>query len=323
MAHKGIIKRLSVLVGLALCLLLAPSLPANAQSTERSDGLEISPALVEVSADRGKSYVITITVRNVTNMPLTFDSSVDDFGAKDETGAPSILLESDKDLPTSIKTWIKSIPSFRLEANEKTTLNVTIFVPNDAEPGGHYGVIRFAGRTPGTNDAVGQIASAGTLILIDVEGEASEKLELSSLQITKNNKAGSIFESGPLTFVSRFKNTGSVHLKPVGQIEIRDSFGNNVEVIKVNSDKGNVLPGSIRRFESPFNKSWMFGRYTADMTIAYGTTGQAVTNTISFWVIPYKIIAVALAVLLTLIYILINAVKRYNKHIITKSHKRK
>jgi hypothetical protein len=323
MVNRVILKRLSVLVGLALCLLLAPTLPANAQSTDRSDGLEISPALVEVNADKGKSYTITITVRNVTNTPLTFDSSIDDFGAKDETGAPSILLESEKDLPTSIKTWVKSIPSFRLEPNEKTTLNVTLLVPTSAEPGGHYGVIRFAGRTPGTNDAVGQIASAGTLILVDVTGETTEKLQLSSFQVTKNNKAGSVFESGPLTFVSRFENTGSVHLKPVGQIEIRDSFGNSVDVIKVNPDKGNVLPGSIRRFESNLNKSWMFGLYTADMTIAYGTTGQAVTNTISFWVIPYKIIAVILAVILTLVYILRNAIKRYNKHIITKSHKRK
>jgi hypothetical protein len=96
-------------------------------------------------------------------------------------------------------------------------------------------------------------------------------------------------------------------------------FGGLVTTIAVNSDQSNVLPNSIRRFDSQFNKSWMIGRYTADLTLAYGTTGQAITNTISFWVIPYRLILVILLILVTVIYILRRMIKVYNKRIIEKA----
>ena len=55
----------------------------------------------------------------------------------------------------------------------------------------------------------------------------------------------------------RFENKGNVHVKPVGQIEIRDIFGNKVETLAVNEEKGNVLPLSIRRFQATLDRSWM------------------------------------------------------------------
>jgi len=303
-------------------LLILPNSSVFAQAPDASEGLEISPALIDVSADSGKSYNLDVTVHNVTKYALDFSASVDDFGAKDETGQPSIILDSTDSLPTSIKTWVRAIPSFRLQSNETKHINVSMVIPSDAEPGGHYGVIRFTGKSPDATGSIGQVASAGTLVLVRVSGDAKETLELASLDITKGGTKGTLFESGPLTFVSRFKNTGSVHVKPVGQIEIRDAFGHS-NVLPLNAAGGNILPGSIRRFESPLNTTWMFGHYTADLSIAYGTTGQAIVRTISFWVIPYKLILLGLLVLITLVYILRKAIKRYNTYIITQSRKHK
>ena len=310
---------------MALGLFLAPASSIYAQSTPPlSDGLEISPALVEVGAAKGKSYTVELKVRNVTKSDLVFDSTVNDFGAKDETGAANIILDANSDLPTSVKSWVSKIPSFDLSAGEVKSFKVDILVPTNAEPGGHYGVIRFAGRSAGANTNIGQVASAGTLLLIRVDGKINELVDLASFDVTKNGgNTSSLFESGPLDFVTRFKNTGSVHEKPVGQIEVRDGFGHSIAVIPVNKDAGNVLPGSIRRFESPLNTGWMFGHYTADLSVGYGTTGQAIVRTISFWVIPYKLVLLALIGLATIIYILRGIIKRYNKHIITQSRKKR
>ncbi len=310
---------------MALSLFLAPVSSIYAQSTlATSDGLEISPALVEVSAVKGKSYKVDLKVRNVTKADLVFDSTVNDFGAKDETGAANIILDTNSDLPTSIKSWVSSIPTFNLSPGEVKSFKVDISVPTSAEPGGHYGVIRFAGRTLGAGANIGQVASAGTLILIRVDGKINELVDLASFDATKNGgNTSALFESGPLTFVTRFKNSGSVHEKPVGQIEVRDGFGNSIAVIPVNKDAGNVLPGSIRRFESPLDTGWMFGHYTADLSVGYGTTGQAIVRTISFWVIPYKIVLLSLVGLTTILYILRGTMKRYNKHIITQSRKKR
>jgi len=319
---KAASKRIFIILGLMLGVVLIPSTAIYAQSNDKSDGLEISPALVEVTGAKGKAYTIDVNVRNVTTAPLVFDSVINDFGAKDETGAPSVLVDATDDLTTSIKSWVGTIRPFTLQANEKTTLKVTINIPTNAEPGGHYGVIRFAGRTPDGPATVGQVASAGTLVLISVEGKVNETLELASLDVGKNNSTGWFFENGPLTFTSRFKNTGSVHVKPVGQIEIHDSFGKIVDTIPVNAEKGNVLPDSIRRFESTFDKPWMFGHYSADLSVGYGSTGQALVRTVSFWVIPYKLVGIALILLVTLIYVLRGVIKRYNTYIIKKSRKK-
>ena len=313
--------RVLTLLALAVGALFAP-IPSSvfAQSDDAANGLEISPVLVELNTEPVGSYNVNIKVRNVTKSTLFFSTSVDDFGAKNESGEPNIVLEEDGEpLPTSIKSWVEPIPAFTLVPNEEYEVNATINVPEGAEPGGHYGVIRFSGHTSSDdNGNVGLVASAGTLILARVRGDAKESLDLASFEATKNGRAGLIFESGPITFVSRFTNSGSVHLKPIGQIEIKDSFGGIVASLPVNDAKGNVLPSSTRRFETTLDESWMFGRYTADISIAYGTTGQAIVRTINFWVIPWKIVLAVVLFAGTLIYILKMVLQRYNSYIIKK-----
>lgn len=318
--------RLLFIPVLILGALILPTPPSVlAQSTDATNGLELSPVLVELNAEKGNTYTLNIKVRNVTTSNLFFNTSVDDFGAKDESGSPSIMLEdSAEPLATSIKSWVSAKPSFRLAAGEATTIRTVVSVPASAEPGGHYGVVRFAGHEKESDKGnVGLIASAGTLLLVSVKGDAKEALDLVSFEATKDGNAGISFESGPITFVSRFKNTGNVHVKPIGQIEVKDTLGNAVATLPVNDAKGNVLPDSTRRFESTLDKSWLFGHYTADISIAYGNTGQAIVQTLSFWVIPWKIIIAALLVLGTLIYILSVLIKRYNSYIINKNNANK
>lgn len=309
--------------------------PTNTDnSASAAQGMQISPALVELNGEAGKSYSIQLKVLNVTASDLLFRSSVNDFSAKDETGTPSIAVGSSVPSTASIRQWVAAIPDFALRSHQSQTIDAVVTIPANAEPGGHYGVIRFSGRDPAVSGSgVGQTASAGTLVLVRVAGVVKENLDLISFLASKNGKASAFFEDGPITFIQRYENTGSVHVKPIGQIEVRDSFGNKVGTLAVNSTKGNVLPSSIRRFESKLDKLWLFGRYTADISVAYGSTGQAIVQSISFWVIPYKLILAALFILATIIYILRTLLRRYNSYIIkqarksnaktTKKHKKK
>lgn len=311
---------IGVAVFVTLATLLSP-IPQTFAQEGSGGGLEISPALVELNGDKGKDYTINLSVTNVTENELIFDSMVNDFGSKDESGSPGVILNSDTENPLSIKTWVNDIPEFTLKAGEKRKLTATVSIPGDAIPGGHYGVIRFSGRNPAAGtDNVNLTASAGTLILIRVSGDVIEKLELPTFEATRDGKAGASFEVGLLTFVTRFENKGTVHVKPVGQIEIKDMFGNKFDVLPLNTAGGNVLPGSIRRFEAASDKPFLFGKYTADLTVSYGTTGGAIVQSISFWVIPYKLILIGLVGLITVIYILRGLVKRYNSYIIKSAN---
>lgn len=301
-----------------------PQANVFAQAANSAQGLEISPALVELNAEKGKTYNLNIKVTNVTTSDLVYDTSVDDFNSKDESGSPQILLDSDLPSSISIKSWIQTIPTFSLNTRQSRTIVANITIPQNAEPGGHYGVLRFAGHAPELESTgVGLAASAGALILVRVSGDISEQAEIASF--TTENKGGRtwFFENSPVTFATRVKNTGNIHVKPVGNVVVKDMFGNIVSTLDVNSDKGNVLPSSIRKFESTINKDWMIGYYTANLTLGYGTNGQAITATASFWVIPYKIILSVIAIGATLVFVLTKLIKAYNRHIIAKAQHEK
>ncbi|MEP7204652.1 MAG: hypothetical protein ABI716_00465 [Candidatus Saccharibacteria bacterium] len=303
-------------------LAVVATVPAGAQASNANaaQGLQISPTRVDLNAARGKTYTIKLNVMNVTASDLVYNSSVKDFIAKDETGSPFIVQVSSLPATASIITWVDAVPKFTLHTRESKEITAQITIPNDAEPGGHYGVLSFSGSAPELNSTgVGLSASTGLVILIRVDGAITEKASLASFYGSQNEKQGGLFENGPVTFVTRIKNEGNIHVQPTGSVEIRDMFGGTIASLPVNKDKSNVLPNSIRRFESNFDKSWMFGLYTADLTLGYGTTGQAITNTITFWVIPYKFILLGLFILITFIYILIRLTKVYNRRIIAKS----
>jgi hypothetical protein len=314
-----------ILLGSLLALLIiaglrVPLVGAQASQANAASGLQVSPAIAELNGEAGKSYKIDIKTTNVTASDLVFDSVVNDFSAKDETGNPSIDVDNANPTTASLRQWVTIVKSFTLKARETKTISITINIPSDAEPGGHYGVVRFSGRAPDIESGVGLAASTGTLVLVKVAGAIDEKLNLITFQTSQNENASGIFEYGPIDFIARFENKGNIHVKPVGQIEVRDMFGNKVDTLPMNADKGNVLPLSIRKFQSTLDREWMFGRYTADISVAYGTTGQALVQTISFWVIPYKVILGALLVLVTLIFVFRTLIKRYNNYIINRAN---
>ncbi len=284
-----------------------------------SAGLEISPALVELNGEKGKTYTLKLRVHNVTNSDLAYDSSTNDFSAKDETGSPKVLLDTKLPDTASVKSWVKPIGRFTLRTQETRQLDVTITIPKSAEPGGHYGIVSFAGKDPQiVSTGVGVNVSTGLLMLIRVDGAIKENLSLATLTAEQNGKRQDFFETGPIMFVTRLQNEGNVHVKPAGTIEIRNMFGGVVATLPVNDKLSNVLPGSIRRFEANLNKDWMIGRYEANLTVGYGTTGQAIMGSTSFWVIPYRLLLAVLAILLTLGFIVRRLTKVYNRRIIEK-----
>ncbi len=295
--------------------------PARAQnSASAGHGFQISPVLVELNADPGKQYTISIKLKNVTANTLSTKSQVNDFGAKGENGDPEIFLNEKEKSTYSLKSWVDKIPSYTLKSQESKTIPITINIPSNAEPGGHYGVVRFTGVAPelaGDESEVALSGSIGTLLLVRVSGGVKEGLKLEDFFTTQNGKKSSFFEKGPISLVERIKNTGNVHIKPTGTVVVKDMFGKTKASLKVNEPPKNILPDSIRRFEQELNKKWLFGRYTVDLNLAYGTTGQT-----TFWVIPWKLIVVALLSIVALFFFLRFVVKKYNAMILRKHGKR-
>lgn len=313
---RFMIRRLLIAIS-TLVVLLVPNLAA-AQTA--GQGLEISPPLKELKADPGQTITIQVRLRNVTKGTLVTKDEVNDFVAAGEDGQPKLLLGENEQSPYSIKSWISTIPSVTLQPQEQKTIDITMRVPVNASPGGHYGVVRFTGRPPELEDTgVSLSASVGALLLVNVSGNVTESATISQMFTSQKDKQRLLFEYGPITITEKVQNTGNVHFKPKGNVRVTNMFGKEVAIFQLNEKAGNVLPGSTRKFEQTINKKFMFGRYKAQADVVYGNENKILSRTISFWVIPYKLILL----ILILIALLVFLIRHYNRFIVKKASNNK
>jgi hypothetical protein len=332
---SGVILAAGVFValsGLAASATPLPS-PSGAEGASPGQGLEISPPVIELTADPGQTVTASIRVRNVTKGELIAKGRADDFGAgDDESGQPKLLLDETGATRFSLKYWVQGVPDLKLAPQELNTNVIKIAVPKNAEPGGHFGVVRFTAVPPdleGTGVALS--ASVGALILLKVNGMIIEKTSLAEFSTYNTSKDANgravvkktgFFEHGPVSFLVRVRNEGTVHQKVKGSIEIKNWLGKKVASVAVNEKGGNVLPDSVRKFEQALAEKRLFGRYTAKLTLNYSDS-KVLSGSLSFWVIPWKLILLALIGLVVIGYLLKKGLQKYNEHIIAQARRRR
>jgi hypothetical protein len=325
MTRTRMFAAMAVIVGLIMPLgVLAASTPTPSATPTPGEGLEISPPVIELSADPGQTITTQIRLRDVSTGQLVAAPRVDDFGAKDETGEPNILLNEVGTTRYSLKTWVQPIAPLTLSPDQLQTITVTIVVPSNAEPGGHYGVVRFTASPPGSSGSgVSLSASIGSLVLLTVSGDITEGLKADDFYALQNNNRHSFFQKGPIEFLERYEDTGTVHLSPTGNVVIKNMLGRQVAKLPINNvtPPGNVLPSSIRRFTENWTDKFPLGRYTATATVGYGTHGQVLTSTIAFWVIPWPQVVGILVVLILIIMAIRWFVRGYNRRIIERARR--
>lgn len=323
--QKHLITTLSFLI-LIVFSIFGKSISAKAE--ENGQALSISPPVLELNADPGQTVVASIKLTNISSGELLIKNQVNDFGAKNETGEPNIIFEETEGTSYSLKNWITAPPPFKIASKETKVVDFPIKVPANAEPGGHYAVVRFTGQAPELEDTgVALSASLGSLVLLKVSGETKEQASITEFfSAGSDYSKTSFFEYPPINFVERIHNDGNVHINPYGTVEIFDIFNRKVGSAQVNGDPAElknkpraILPNSTRRFEQTFNSSWMIGPYTAKLKLNYGKDNQSVlAATTSFWVIPYKQILLAILLLILLILLIRFINRRYKQRIIKK-----
>ncbi len=116
---------------------------------------------------------------------------------------------------------------------------------------------------------------------------AGKTTEVASIESFSPKKL--FWEYGPVEFDLRIKNEGNVHVKPQGIITISNFLGKKIGSGVVELEPKNVLPGAVRKSIAPWNKKWLFGKYTAVVSLTYGTRPEILTASTTFIGFPYKI----------------------------------
>lgn len=327
---RAILHRLT-LTSIVMATLLGFILQSTAQAAPAPtpQALEIAPPVVTISAKPGEVIKANISIRNVSTANMVAKNEINDFTAAGEDGTPKLLLEEGQTTPYSMKKWIAPIPQLTLKPKQLVEQPINIAVPANAAPGGYYSVIRFTATPAGIDTSgVSLSASLGALVLLRVQGDAKEAMSVVEFSASKNGVTSTLFESTPLRFNTRIRNDGNVHEQPVGRIIIKDMFGRTQAGVNVNLDRRNVLPQSVRKFDALLDKAvignkFMFGRYTAQLTVTYGDKNQTTSSNLTFWILPWKLIAAIIVGLIALWFILRILIRRYNEYIVRRSRRRR
>jgi hypothetical protein len=313
---------------LAVLLIIVP----GAASAVSGDGLRISPVRSDLTISPGKKQTITLYVTNVTAAPETLQALVNDFTANpDESGNPALLLNGRPNSGHSLIQFIQPISNLTLQPGQQAQVPVTIAVPPTAAGGGYYGAIRFIPPSAtGTNATVTLAGSVGSLILVKVPGNIVDKVSIASFDVRKNDVASSFFTSNKnLDVVTRFQNEGNVQEEPFGKILLKNRSGKVLAEYEVNNSTppGNVLPNSIRKFTvSLGNKVGSFGIFKLEGNFGYGSNGQLLSATTTFYIVPIIAVVIFIAivlVLLFLIFVLPRLLRAYNQRIIRQASRRR
>lgn len=273
-------KRLYLLVPILALLLLF--FFTRQVLSQQSIGIALSPPTFELSANPGDILNNTIRVENLNEVPIQVSVERQNFTALGEEGSIGLTEET---TAFSLASWITVTPNeAAIPAKGSSTFSFRTAVPLNAEPGGHFGslVFKVGGQKMPTQTGAAVAQQLGSLILLKVAGETTEAAGIESFLAEK-----SFWEYGPADFAIRVKNNGNVHIKPKGTIVITNTLGREVAKFPINSR--NVLPGAVRKIPVTWHQKSLIGRYTATISLVYGTQNQILTASTNFFGFPYKI----------------------------------
>ncbi|MFH1890792.1 MAG: hypothetical protein ABIJ91_04500 [Candidatus Kuenenbacteria bacterium] len=296
------------------------------------EAITLSPPVIEAEIGRGEAGSLKFRVYNDTKQTKLYYLSKGDFKAKGEDGQAEFFDEGETDGSYSLAGWI-NLPGKQvaLDPGQWADVVLTIEVPQNAEPGGHYGVIFFSDlpfwiqRNESSGVGIGTRVAA--LILVKVDGEVEERGAIEEFAIINKKR---FYSHKPINFSVKFSNQGNVHLKPEGEIEIRNMFGKKLseltlietfdeqeekigmeklDYLPVNFSRSNVLPQSTRKFEvvwasdlfqeeSSFLanlgkefRDFRVGRYTFEIKMRYGDSREEATYPgIAVWFFPWRLL---------------------------------
>ena len=233
--------------------------------------ITVSPAVIELEAEKGQAIEQKIKVSNQADEELILYISVEAFDAAGETNMPKEEI--------SLPTWISfASDQVTLPANKSIEVPFRINLPSYASPGGHYATVFFSQK----KDATGE-SRVGSLIFVNIAGQIVEDANLSEFSSVVKES-----EQLVVGFNLDIKNNGNSHIKPVGSIKIYKKNGEYVDEIKVNELNQTILPGQERGFfvswpaeGTKLTKDFL-GEYIARVELYYGNQGNTVSSKTDF-----------------------------------------
>jgi len=299
----------------AIFLLLFLAFHLFPPSASAQGGIKVWPARVELTIGRDETVAQVVSVENQSDAAIRMCVYVMDFRIGKENDF--VFLEPGEE-SYSCSRWLSiGETDFELAPGENKAVAVTISVPQDVEPGGHYAALLFETVQPQPDQGFSvtinsRIASLFYLTIPGVtEADVVAKAEIVSLSFP------GWAVGGPVKIAVLVRNTGNVHLDIATKAYLYGLWGRKVGELDLGQTV--ILPGSERIVEGNWEKTPFLDRVKANIMIGYFDEHGELVNqskTKTLWVTPsgemVAAIVVPLALLPFLIWLLI---RRYRLRI--------
>jgi P pilus assembly chaperone PapD len=294
----------------AIFLTLFVSLHIFALPASAGVSITVSPTKIDLTLNTTEIAIQEINVQNPGSESTRIHAYAMDFSINEEGD----FTFSDPGYESySCATWLNiDEADFDLGPGETKDVKVTISVPQEVEPGGHYAALFFETVPPETQSGV-SVAIAGripSLFYLTIPGITDADI-VTNAEITSLLLPGWI-EKGPVEIGVTVRNTGNVHLPIAAKAYFTDFRGRDAGELYLG--QAVVLPDSERVIKATWEETPFIGKVKTSIVIGYFDQHGELVNrsqTGDFQVVPWKIIVVAISSICLLILLVLVLRKRF------------
>ncbi|MFM2339469.1 MAG: hypothetical protein RLZZ360_105 [Candidatus Parcubacteria bacterium] len=295
-----------------LLILFALMVVPTGAWAQSSAGVTLKPATIEEKIDPGTTKTFTTSIKNESQIEQTYYLGRRDIIGVRDGSVPIYANENVEPTPLDMSSWITlATNSVTVPAGGEVPVSFVVSVPPDAPPCNHFAGIFVSMEPPEMRESGAAIGyEVANIVSLRVAGECVE-----SAKIRQFSTDNYIYGSPNVTFNVRIENDGNTLVRPVGPVEITNMFGQKVDKNLIfNEAAAAVFPSDTREFTFDWKgEGYGFGRYEAVISPIYGEEGakQTMSSTVTFWILPVKIVLPALGILTVLLLSVYIGVKLY------------
>jgi hypothetical protein len=283
--------------------------------------LTVSPVTLNLVTDPGKPVTSSIKVFNNNTEKEYLEIKLAKFSA-DRTGSKPKI--SDFEPSDQYQNWFTfEKDKFEVNPGEWETIDLEFAPPQDSALTYYYAIIIKRQETDQEENSTTIVTGAPAILVLTTIYSPNAIQELQLVEFRTKEK---FYEYLPAEFQIDIKNTGNIHLSPIGNIFIDKGEKKDIALLSINKENGLVLPNSERTYTSNWTQGYpayepvlengtekkddkgntvyklnwdlskinqfRFGKYTANMLLVYdnGERDIPIESALTFWVFPWKII---------------------------------
>lgn len=290
------------------CRLLSADTGAGSSGGERgrigtniplSDTMLVAPTQIPILHARpGTACSTSLRIENRRPQPTTFELlPIGMVGSSDPGGPVRFLEVDDPAAEATARDWLRvAEPQVELGVRGYAQVPVTVRIPENAGPGGHYAAI--AVRAKDTDASAGELGVQSQIavpVLVEIAGTAQRQIRLGAVRAPRLVQGRE-----PLELAVRVRNTGNTFATPSGRVTVRSTFGSVIGHLPLRGSRL-LLPEGAAPLEARWKRTPWIGRYTLEVVVRPQPDGSAVRERVTVWALPPWWAIAAVVALLALI----------------------